>query len=37
MAVNSPIPVAADLKPVAGIEIGYAEAGIKNRAAKTCW
>ncbi|MBB3119274.1 bifunctional glutamate N-acetyltransferase/amino-acid acetyltransferase ArgJ [Pseudoduganella violacea] len=30
MAVNSPIPVAADLKPVAGIEIGYAEAGIKK-------
>ncbi|MGZ3183608.1 MAG: bifunctional ornithine acetyltransferase/N-acetylglutamate synthase, partial [Telluria sp.] len=30
MAVNSPIPVAADLKPVAGIELGYAEAGIKK-------
>src|SRR5471030_1453931 len=30
MAVNSPKPVAADLKPVAGIEIGYAEAGIKK-------
>ncbi|MCC2954131.1 bifunctional glutamate N-acetyltransferase/amino-acid acetyltransferase ArgJ [Massilia sp. IC2-477] len=30
MAVNSPLPVAADLKPVAGIEIGYAEAGIKK-------
>ena len=30
MAVNSPIPVAADLKPVAGIEIGFAEAGIKK-------
>ncbi|CAN7547102.1 bifunctional glutamate N-acetyltransferase/amino-acid acetyltransferase ArgJ [Pseudoduganella sp. LjRoot289] len=30
MAVNSPIPVAADLKPVAGIDIGYAEAGIKK-------
>ncbi|WP_338770905.1 bifunctional glutamate N-acetyltransferase/amino-acid acetyltransferase ArgJ [Massilia sp. METH4] len=30
MAVNSPIPVAADLKPVAGIEIGYAQAGIKK-------
>lgn len=30
MAVNSPLPVAADLTPVAGIEIGYAEAGIKK-------
>src|SRR4051812_17090712 len=30
MAVNSPLPVAAELKPVAGIEIGYAEAGIKK-------
>jgi glutamate N-acetyltransferase/amino-acid N-acetyltransferase len=30
MAVNSPIPVASDLKPVAGIDIGYAEAGIKK-------
>src|SRR5471032_1539875 len=30
MAVNSPKPVAADLKPVACIEIGYAEAGIKK-------
>ncbi|WP_296946279.1 bifunctional glutamate N-acetyltransferase/amino-acid acetyltransferase ArgJ [uncultured Massilia sp.] len=30
MAVNSPLPVAADLKPVAGIDIGYAEAGIKK-------
>ncbi|QJD91536.1 bifunctional glutamate N-acetyltransferase/amino-acid acetyltransferase ArgJ [Duganella dendranthematis] len=30
MAVNSPLPIAADLKPVAGIEIGYAEAGIKK-------
>ncbi len=30
MAVNSPIPVAADLKPVAGIQLGYAEAGIKK-------
>lgn len=30
MAVNSPKPVAADLKAVAGIEIGYAEAGIKK-------
>jgi len=30
MAVNSPLPVATDLKPVAGIEIGFAEAGIKK-------
>jgi len=30
MAVNSPLPVAADLKPVNGIEIGFAEAGIKK-------
>jgi glutamate N-acetyltransferase/amino-acid N-acetyltransferase len=30
MAVNSPLPIAADLKPVNGIEIGYAEAGIKK-------
>lgn len=28
MAVNLPLPVAADLKPVAGIELGYAEAGV---------
>ncbi|MFZ6723909.1 bifunctional glutamate N-acetyltransferase/amino-acid acetyltransferase ArgJ [Undibacterium sp. MH2W] len=30
MAVNSPIPVAADLKPVAGIRLGHAEAGIRK-------
>jgi glutamate N-acetyltransferase / amino-acid N-acetyltransferase len=30
MAVNSPLPVAAELNPVAGIELGYAEAGIKK-------
>ncbi|MBA5636389.1 bifunctional glutamate N-acetyltransferase/amino-acid acetyltransferase ArgJ [Duganella sp. LX20W] len=30
MAVNSPKPIAADLKPVAGVDIGYAEAGIKK-------
>ncbi|HJU98926.1 MAG TPA: bifunctional glutamate N-acetyltransferase/amino-acid acetyltransferase ArgJ [Burkholderiaceae bacterium] len=30
MAVNSPKPIAADLKPVAGVAIGYAEAGIKK-------
>ena len=30
MAVNSPIPVAADLKPVKGIELGFAQAGIRK-------
>lgn len=30
MAVNSPIPVATDLKPVKGIELGYAQAGIRK-------
>jgi glutamate N-acetyltransferase/amino-acid N-acetyltransferase len=30
MAVNLPLPVAADLQPVAGIELGYAEAGIRK-------
>jgi glutamate N-acetyltransferase / amino-acid N-acetyltransferase len=30
MAVNLPLPVAADLKPVAGLELGYAEAGIRK-------
>jgi glutamate N-acetyltransferase/amino-acid N-acetyltransferase len=30
MAVNSPLPVAAELLPVRGIEIGFAEAGIKK-------
>jgi glutamate N-acetyltransferase/amino-acid N-acetyltransferase len=30
MAVNSPLPVASALKPVAGVEIGFAEAGIKK-------
>jgi glutamate N-acetyltransferase/amino-acid N-acetyltransferase len=30
MAVNSPKPIATDLKAVAGIEIGVAEAGIKK-------
>jgi glutamate N-acetyltransferase/amino-acid N-acetyltransferase len=30
MAVNSPLPVAADLTPVRGIDIGYAQAGIKK-------
>jgi glutamate N-acetyltransferase/amino-acid N-acetyltransferase len=31
MAVNLPLPNAADLKPVAGIELGYAEAGIRKQ------
>lgn len=30
MAVNSPLPLAANLTPVAGLELGYAEAGIKK-------
>lgn len=30
MAVNSPLPLAANLKPVAGIRIGHAEAGVKK-------
>lgn len=30
MAVNLPLPVSADLKPVAGIELGFAEAGIRK-------
>ena len=30
MAVNSPLPIAADLKPIAGIELGFAQAGIKK-------
>jgi glutamate N-acetyltransferase/amino-acid N-acetyltransferase len=30
MAVNLPLPIAAELKPVAGIELGYAEAGIRK-------
>jgi glutamate N-acetyltransferase/amino-acid N-acetyltransferase len=30
MAVNSPLPVSSDLKPVAGIELGYAEAGVRK-------
>ena len=30
MAVNSPLPIPSELMPVNGIEIGYAEAGIKK-------
>ena len=30
MAVNSPLPLAGNLKPVAGLELGCAEAGIKK-------
>jgi glutamate N-acetyltransferase/amino-acid N-acetyltransferase len=30
MAVNSPLPVASELKPVNGVDIGFAEAGIKK-------
>src|SRR3954469_6474986 len=30
MAVNLPLPIAASLKPVGGIELGYAEAGVRK-------
>ena len=30
MAVNSPLPIAANLKPVPGLQLGHAEAGIKK-------
>lgn len=30
MAVNLPLPVAANLKPIAGIELGHAEAGVRK-------
>ncbi len=30
MSVNSPLPLASNLKPVAGFEMGYAQAGIKK-------
>ena len=30
MSVNSPPPIASNLKPVAGFEMGYAQAGIKK-------
>jgi glutamate N-acetyltransferase/amino-acid N-acetyltransferase len=30
MAVNLPLPVASNLKPVAGIELGYTKAGIRK-------
>lgn len=30
MAVNLPLPVAAELLPVAGLELGYAEAGVRK-------
>ena len=30
MAVNLPLPVPAGLKPVAGIELGHAEAGVRK-------
>ena len=30
MAVNLPLPVAADLKPVPGLELGHAEAGVRK-------
>jgi glutamate N-acetyltransferase/amino-acid N-acetyltransferase len=30
MSVNSPLPVASDLKPVQGLRLGFSEAGIKR-------
>jgi glutamate N-acetyltransferase / amino-acid N-acetyltransferase len=30
MAVNLPLPLASDLKPIAGVELGYAQAGIRK-------
>ena len=30
MAVNLPLPIPANLKPVAGVQLGHAEAGIKK-------
>ncbi|MDB5762703.1 MAG: argJ [Herminiimonas sp.] len=30
MAVNLPLPIASNLKPVAGIELGHAEAGVRK-------
>ncbi|MGZ8316889.1 MAG: bifunctional glutamate N-acetyltransferase/amino-acid acetyltransferase ArgJ, partial [Telluria sp.] len=30
MAVNLPLPVAASLRPVAGLELGHAEAGVRK-------
>jgi glutamate N-acetyltransferase/amino-acid N-acetyltransferase len=30
MAVNSPLPISANLKPVAGVRLGHAEAGVKK-------
>lgn len=30
MAVNLPLPIATNLKPVAGIELGHAEAGVRK-------
>ena len=34
MAVNSPLPIPANLKPVPGIQLGHAEAGIKKTGRK---
>ncbi|RZI41725.1 bifunctional glutamate N-acetyltransferase/amino-acid acetyltransferase ArgJ [Herbaspirillum sp. HC18] len=34
MAVNLSLPIAANLKPVAGIELGFAEAGIRKTSRK---
>ncbi|HWZ48025.1 MAG TPA: bifunctional glutamate N-acetyltransferase/amino-acid acetyltransferase ArgJ [Herbaspirillum sp.] len=30
MAVNSPVPISANLLPIAGVDLGYAEAGVRK-------
>lgn len=30
MAVNSPVPISANLLPIAGLDLGYAEAGVRK-------
>ncbi|MDB5989608.1 MAG: bifunctional ornithine acetyltransferase/N-acetylglutamate synthase [Herbaspirillum sp.] len=30
MAVNSPLPISANLLPIAGVDLGYAEAGVRK-------
>ncbi|MDB5775892.1 MAG: argJ [Herbaspirillum sp.] len=34
MAVNSPLPIPANLQPVAGVELGHAEAGVRKASRK---
>lgn len=37
MAVNLSVPMASELKPVLGLDLGYAKANIKKRIGKICW